>query len=758
MNKSFALITLCFCLAFSHLTAKTSPSKVVLQLKWKHQFQFAGYYAAAEKGFYREVGIDVEFRESNIDLVPVNEVINGNAHFGIGSIEVLTQYIKGEPLVLLASIFQHSPSIFIVKESSSIFTPQDFKGKSVMIDLDERGYELISMLLSQGVKTNEIQFQEHTHSINDFLNNRVEAFSAYITNEPFFLNSYGIPFRVIKPSTYGIDFYSDCLFTSTDQIKNNPKLVNDFIAASLRGWYYALKNKEEISALILSKYNPTKSLDHLIFEANSIHSLINPELFEIGHTNRVRWEFLAELLYQNGLVDKPKSLNDFIYSSEKLIIGISQKVKLVLLFLGIAVLFAVLIIYLNVNKIVSKKTKDFQILVSKLEEQNRKISAINAELISARELAEESVKDKATFFAGLIAELKTPVDGLTEAAQQLVSANVPKDQKEILNKNIQRWSKTLNLFNKDIASILSISQPEKLSYNVIVPEEFLKNFLSASTQLIDVNPSQFDISCNNIRLSLPILIDANKISRILEILISNSLKHSPEAKIEIGCTVTESDMLSFWVSDMGKGLTNFQISQFNDFFSSPYKSIVKGVGYGLTLVKALVKLLNGDIRVSSIDSRTTFLFDVSFIPIEPLDYNENTANLFQNLTRNSLEVIKGKTILLHDHNPNNYLLLRSMLEGTGCNLVQSQSMEKTFSLGVGYSGIDVIIVSVSVLSNSEIDFLTKIRENKPSLPIIADITYDFDQKEKYLLHGFTDIIQRPNTRGQLIAKIIEYLK
>jgi ABC-type nitrate/sulfonate/bicarbonate transport system substrate-binding protein/two-component sensor histidine kinase len=757
MNKTIAIIFICLCLAFLQLAAKPNPTKVVLQLKWKHQFQFAGYYAADEKGFYSEVGIDVEFREASVDVVPVNEILSGNANFAIGSIEVLTHYLKGEPLVLLASIFQHSPSVFIVKESSNIFSPQDFKGKSVMIDTDERGFELIGMLLSEGVNLSEIHFEEHTHSINDFLTNKVDAFSAYNTNEPYFLKSYGIPFRIIKPSTFGIGFYSDCLFTSLGQIEKNPKLVNDFIIASVRGWQYALKNKEEISALIKSKYNQTKSLDHLIFEADSIHALIHPELFEIGHTNIDRWKSLAEFLYQYGLIEKPKSLNDFIYSKEKRSDGNTSKFILISILSGIFILVVAFFIYRKVDKIVTNKTKDFQILVNKLEEQNRRISAINAELISARELAEESLKDKATFFAGLVAELKAPVAGLTEIAQKIDSPNMADSHKLLLYKDVQKWSETLNLFTKDINSILSVSPSEKLTYNVIVPEIFLKTFLSNSTQLIDVNQTQFDISCSNIRLSLPVLIDSDKVTRILEILISNSLKHSPQAKIEIGCTVTESDMLSFWVSDDGKGLTDMQVNQFNDFFASHFKSIVKGVGFGLTLVKALVKLLNGEIRVSTIDSRTTFLFDVSFIPIDPLDFNENTANQFQNIPKDAFLNLKGKTILLHDHNPNNYVLQRSMLDGTGCILIQSQQMEKSFFISDGYKGLDLIIVSVSVLSNAEIDFLTKIRENKPNLPIIADITYEFDQREMYLKYGFTDIIQRPNSRGQLIAKIIEHL-
>ena len=184
MKKFISLFFLLLLISGFNTEGNPNLQKVVLQLKWKHQFQFAGYYAALEKGFYAQVGLDVEIREAEPVKSFINEVTSGNANFGIANVELIGHYIKGDPVVILASIFQHSPAIFIVKESSDIFNPHDLIGKSIMLETDERGFELLSMLYSEGVKSGQVKIVDHTHSINDFLTNKIDALSAYITNEP----------------------------------------------------------------------------------------------------------------------------------------------------------------------------------------------------------------------------------------------------------------------------------------------------------------------------------------------------------------------------------------------------------------------------------------------------------------------------------------------------------------------------------------------------------------------------------------------
>ena len=109
--------------------------KVVLQLKWLHQFQFAGYYAAKEKGYYAEAGFDVTIKERNSSVTPVEAVLNNQADFGIVGSSIILDRMKGLPVVALAAVFQHSPLVLITLADSGIIGPYELKGKRVMYSL-----------------------------------------------------------------------------------------------------------------------------------------------------------------------------------------------------------------------------------------------------------------------------------------------------------------------------------------------------------------------------------------------------------------------------------------------------------------------------------------------------------------------------------------------------------------------------------------------------------------------------------------------
>lgn len=93
------------------MTNSYCEEKITLQLKWFHQFQFAGFYAAKEKGFYKDVGLDVEIKQRDLKFNNIEQVINGEAQYGVADSILLLYRAKGEPVVLVSPVFQHSPSI-----------------------------------------------------------------------------------------------------------------------------------------------------------------------------------------------------------------------------------------------------------------------------------------------------------------------------------------------------------------------------------------------------------------------------------------------------------------------------------------------------------------------------------------------------------------------------------------------------------------------------------------------------------------------
>lgn len=290
-----------------------SAEAVNLQLRWHHQFQFAGYYAALEKGFYKEEGLDVRIHAGDPTHQPVPEVLAGNAQYAEGNSEVLYQRLQGQPLVALAAIFQHSPSVLLTRQDSGIKSVHDLMGKKVMLMNMTEDADFLSMFLSEGVALSQVNIMPSSYDINDLTSGKVDAFNSYTTNEPYFLKQKNIAYNIIDPSSYRIDFYSDILFTSEAELRNHPKRVEAMRRATLKGWRYAMDHPDEIITLLLNKYHVEKTKAHLEFEATEMRKLIFPDLIEIGHMNLGRWQHMADTFVKAGLVQPNYQLDGFIY-------------------------------------------------------------------------------------------------------------------------------------------------------------------------------------------------------------------------------------------------------------------------------------------------------------------------------------------------------------------------------------------------------------------------------------------------------------
>ena len=285
---------------------------VTLQLKWRHAFQFAGYYAAQEKGYYRDVGLDVSFLEARTGDDPVKTVIDGKAQFGVGSSSLLVARNAGAPVVVLAVVFQHSPLVLITAQRSQSQGVHDLLDKRVMLDL--QGDELLAYLKQEGLAPDRITRVEHSLNTQDLIDGKVEAMSAYITSEPYFLKRAGFPYHIYTPRSVGIDFYGDNFFTSEQELKLHPARVKAFREASLRGWDYAMRHQEEIVDLILAKYPNQNTRDYYLFEARQMVPMFRSDIIEIGYMSPGRWRHIADTYADLGLLPHNFPLTGFLYN------------------------------------------------------------------------------------------------------------------------------------------------------------------------------------------------------------------------------------------------------------------------------------------------------------------------------------------------------------------------------------------------------------------------------------------------------------
>lgn len=287
--------------------------KVVLQLKWLHQFQFAGYYAAIEKGFYKDVGLDVAIRQRELNKNTIEQVINQEANYGVADSTLLLYRAKNKPVVIVSPIFQHSPSVILTLKSTGLDSPYKLENKNLLFyKKDTDGFAILAMLKNLEI-TPTLTRERDRMGYQDLIDGRIDALSAYLTNEPFYFKEKGISINILNPLNYGLDLYGDMLFTNEDEAKNHPQRVEKFKDATLKGWQYALEHKEEIIKLIKEKYAPTKSLEHLRYEADAIEQMIQNKTIPLGTLDKGRIKYTLKMYEEHGLIKNNIPVDNYIF-------------------------------------------------------------------------------------------------------------------------------------------------------------------------------------------------------------------------------------------------------------------------------------------------------------------------------------------------------------------------------------------------------------------------------------------------------------
>ena len=313
------------------------------------------------------MGFDVTIVSGAPGRDPQSEVLEGRAQYGISNSDILLKRMQGHPFVALAAVFQHSPAILLVKQESGIRSPHHLIGKKVMSLGKAADVGILAMLKSEGVDKSQVNFLKSSYDINDLVNGTTDAFSSYLTNEPYYLKQLGIPFSILNPSTYGIDFYSDILFTTENEIEKAPDQVQKFRKASLQGWQYAMNNPEELIDIIQIKYGSDKTIEHLRFEANAMIPLIMANVVEIGHMNIGRWHHMADSFTKVGLAAPGYSLDGFVYDPKPKINTGPWIMTIVILAIGILIVGGFVIYLVNINRKLANSRANLQLQSAMIE-------------------------------------------------------------------------------------------------------------------------------------------------------------------------------------------------------------------------------------------------------------------------------------------------------------------------------------------------------------------------------------------------------
>lgn len=246
--------------AFTAVSAQ-ADDKVVLQLKWVTQAQFAGYYVAKDKGFYKEVGLDVEIKPGGPDIAPPQVIAGGGADVIIDWMPpALASREKGVALVNIAQPFKSSGMMLVCRKETGITKPEDFQGKTLGVWFFGNEYPFLSWMSKLGLPTeggpDGVTVLKQGFNVDPLLQKQADCISAMTYNEYWQVIDAGIApedLVVFKYEDQGVSTMEDGLYVLEDKL-SDPAFVDAmarFVKASMKGWAWARDNAKEAALIVL---------------------------------------------------------------------------------------------------------------------------------------------------------------------------------------------------------------------------------------------------------------------------------------------------------------------------------------------------------------------------------------------------------------------------------------------------------------------------------------------------------------------------
>jgi NitT/TauT family transport system substrate-binding protein len=288
--------------------AKRIPDHVNLQLKWEHQAQFAGFYLAYEKGYYKDEHINVSFLEGGEDIDVLTSLVSGAAHFAVASSEMVLMQRKKEsaPITAIAVIYRKSAVVYVTKADAGICDPTDFIGKTAAViakpqSHSEFEYQFNALVRKRGIDITQIHMVSYNPDYKDFISGKIDITAAYYTGGVMKLRNKGVAVNLIWPNDYGIHFYSDTLISTEHIIHEKPDLVERFLKATLKGWREVIAYPEE-AVDITMKYAKVKDRSLQADMLSAMAPLVHTGKDHIGWMNGDVWYQMHQVLVDENIL------------------------------------------------------------------------------------------------------------------------------------------------------------------------------------------------------------------------------------------------------------------------------------------------------------------------------------------------------------------------------------------------------------------------------------------------------------------------
>jgi NitT/TauT family transport system substrate-binding protein len=321
--------------AVAATTAQGAPQakkldKVTLQLKWVTQAQFAGYYAAVAKGYYKDFGLDVTLKVGGPSITPEQVVASGGAQVGVDWVpSLLATRDTGTNLVSIAQMFSRSGMTEVSFKNSGVTSVKAMKGKKVGVWCCGNQFELYAALTKNGINPNnksDVTIFNQPFTMTDFLSHRIDAAAAMTYNElaqvlesknPATGKLYTLKdLNVIPMQKQGTAMLEDNLFTTQDWLNGHRDVAMRLIAASERGWIYCRDHVQECTNIVVQNGTALPA-GHQLWQMNEINKLIWPSKLGIGITDASAFKTTAAIALKYKVIKKPATAKAYDLQIEK---------------------------------------------------------------------------------------------------------------------------------------------------------------------------------------------------------------------------------------------------------------------------------------------------------------------------------------------------------------------------------------------------------------------------------------------------------
>jgi len=301
---------------------KVAPDKVTLQLKWVTQAQFAGYYAAKQKGLYGAEQLDVTIRPGGLDIVPERVVADGGAQFGLDWLpSLLSAREQGAPLVNIAQLFAYSGMRELAFKASGIKGAGDLRGRKVAVWFGGNEFALLATLEQYRIDPQkDVTLVQQPFDMNLLLQKQVDAAAAMTYNEYKQVLDAGVKpedLVVIDFNKEGTAMLEDGVFVKADYLKaaKNRDVAARFVRASLKGWEFCRDKPAECVDIVL-KESPVLGRRHQTWMMAEINKLIwgppRPTT-PLGKMDPAAFKRTADIALKFGVIKKPADASAYTH-------------------------------------------------------------------------------------------------------------------------------------------------------------------------------------------------------------------------------------------------------------------------------------------------------------------------------------------------------------------------------------------------------------------------------------------------------------